>query len=308
MPDSLAEAYPRYEHLLAATQLSLAMFGMGALLAPRDFALVFRKPRALTLGLAIQLGAVPAVAAALGWLLPVEAGVAAGLVLVASVPGGTISNVITYLGRGHIALSISLTAVTTVGALATTPLLLRVWLGNSVPEFEMPVGAVAREIAVTLLLPLAAGMLFGARFPRYQQLVSSWAIRASVFCILLIAVGAGGSGRIDPRSFGVWGLLAQLGFAVAVQALAWAGSRAARLPADEHLALVIEVTVRNTNLAVMVKALLFPAVAGRADPIGDGMLFVAVLYGAFGLLLATPVVLWNRRRTPLVPVAAAAPS
>lgn len=298
------EAYPRYEHLLAASQLSLAMFGMGVLLAPRDFARVFRNPRALALGLAIQLAVVPALAAGLGVALPVEAGVAAGLVLVASVPGGTISNVITYLGRGHIALSISLTAVTTVGALVTTPLLLRMWLGSSVPDFEMPVAAVAREIAVTLLLPLAAGMLFGARFPQRRQAVARWAIRASVFCILLIALGAGGSGRIDPRSFGHWGLTAQLAFGVSVQALAWLGSRAAGLPPDERLALVVEATVRNTNLAVMVKALLFPAVVGRLDPIGDGMLFVAILYGGFGLLLATPIVLWNRHRTALLPIAA----
>ncbi len=305
---SLFAAYPQYEHALAAAQLAFAMLGMGALLAPRDFGLVFARPRALLLGLAIQLAAVPALAAGLGRALPVEAGIAAGLVLVASVPGGTMSNLVTFLGRGNVALSVSVTAVTTVGALATTPALLRLWLGSSVPDFEMPVARVAREISLTLLLPLAAGMLFGARRPDLRDGFSRWCIRASLFCILGIALGAGGSGRLDPRDFGVWGLAAQGLLAAAVLATAWLGCRASGLAAPDRFALVVEATVRNTNLAVLVKALLFPAVAGRADPIGDGMLFVAVLYGGFQLLLAVPLVLWSRWRTAPPPLAAPAPS
>lgn len=291
----LFEAYPAYERALAAGQLMLAMLGMGALLAPRDFGLVLSKPRALLLGLGLQLALIPALASGFGRLLPVEAGIAAGLVLVASVPGGTMSNVFTYLGRGHIALSVSLTAVTTVGALLTTPALLRMWLGASVPEFEMPVALVAREIALTLLLPLSLGMLFGAWQPRHREVFSRWCVRASLFFIALIALGAGGSGRLDPRSFGLWGLLGQLLFCVGVQALAWLACRAAGLAPAERLALVVEATVRNTNLAVLVKALLFPAVAGQVDPIGDGMLFVAVLYGGFQLLVVTPIVVVSRR-------------
>ena len=81
------EAYPRYEHLLASAQLDFAMLGMGAVLSPRDFLGVVRSPRALAIGLAVQLVAVPLLAGFLGALLPVPAGIAAGLVLVATETG-----------------------------------------------------------------------------------------------------------------------------------------------------------------------------------------------------------------------------
>ena len=297
----MIEAYARYEHLLATSQLVFAMLGMGALLAPRDFALVLRRPRAFALGLAIQLGVVPALAAGLGWALPVAAGIAAGLVLVASVPCGTISNLLVYLGRGHVALSISLTAVTTVGALVTTPALLRLCLGASLPEFEMPVWAVAREIAVALLVPLAAGMTLGARLPQGKEVFSHWCIRTSLGFMALIALGAAASGRLDPRAFGIWGLFAMLAFGCAVQTAAWLGSRAAALHPADRLALLATASMRNTNLAVMVKAIVFPAAAARVDPIGDGMLFTALLYGGFGLLVVAPTVLWHRLRPAVAP-------
>ena len=83
------ERYPEYEYLLASGQLAFAMLGMGALLAPRDFVDVFRRPKALGLGLAIQLVTVPLVALVLGRVLPVPPGIAAGLALVAAVPGGS---------------------------------------------------------------------------------------------------------------------------------------------------------------------------------------------------------------------------
>ena len=88
------------------------MLGMGALLVPRDFVAVVREPRGLLVGLTVQLVAAPLIAFAIGVWLSVPAGIAAGLVLVGAVPGGTMSNVVTHLGRGNIALSIGLTAVT----------------------------------------------------------------------------------------------------------------------------------------------------------------------------------------------------
>ena len=119
------EAYPRYEYALASTQLAFAMLGMGALLGFGDFARVVRSPRGLAIGLFVQLAIVPGLAAVLSGALPVPPGIAAGLVLVAAVPGGTMSNVLTYLAYGNIALSITLTTLTTLGALVTTPFLLR---------------------------------------------------------------------------------------------------------------------------------------------------------------------------------------
>lgn len=293
----LFDWYPEYEYTLASTQLLLAMLGMGALLAPRDFVSVVRSPRALIVGLSLQLVGIPVIAFGIGMALSVPAGIAAGLVLVAAVPGGTMSNVVTHLGRGNIALSIGLTAVTTVGALATTPTILRVFVGDFLPpDFEMPVARVAWEIGMTLLLPLASGMAIGMRFPAGRGTFSKWAIRGSLTAIGIMVLGAAGSDRLDPQSYGTTGLASILLLAIAAQVLAWIACRGAGLRGPDRLAILVEVTIRNTNLAILLKASLFPAEVGKVDPIGDGMFFAAALYGGFALLIATPPVLLARRR------------
>ncbi len=290
--------YPSYEYQLASAQLAFAMLGMGALLSPKDFATVVRSPRALTVGLAVQVIAAPLAALAIGRAFPIEAGIAAGLVLVAAVPGGTMSNVVTYLGRGNIALSIALTGITTVGALVMTPLILRLFIGDFLPpDFEMPVGRVAWEIGVTLLLPLFTGMLVGARFVGIRARLSRWSIRASIAVIAVMVIAAGGSGRVDIEAVGVIGVASIFTLAAACQLIAWLSCRAAGLAAGDRTAVVIEATIRNINLAVLVKASLFPAVAGQVDPIGDGMFFTALLYGGVSFLFATPPIVLARRRT-----------
>lgn len=290
------ERYAEYEYGLASAQLLFAMFGMGALLGPSDFAAVFRRPRELALGLLLQWVVVPSAAIGLVSVFAVPPGVAAGMALVAAVPGGTMSNVFTYLARGNIALSISLTAITTVASLLTTPVLLRLMAGVHLPaDFEMPVGRIAFEIGAVLLAPLFAGMVVGALLPGRRAALSRWSIRISFVCIGLMVVGSAGAGRLDVAAYGLVGPAAVVLLCAVFQLLAWSITLAAGSGEPERIAISIEVTIRNTNLAVMVKASLFPAVTGVVDPIGDGMFFVALLYGGAALPLSMiPIVLGRR--------------
>lgn len=297
--DYLFQHYADLEYFLASSQLAFAMLGMGALLTPDDLFSVFSKPRQLLLGLGMQLAVVPAIALVVAAALTLPPGIVAGLALVAAVPGGTMSNILTHIGRGNIALSISLTAVTTVGALATTPLLLRLLAGTHLPpDFVMPTARIAFEIGVVLLLPLATGMVIGNLLPAIRSLFSKWCIRTSFFFIGLIVVGSAGAGRLDPSAYGTVGPLAIVLFCFLIQAAAWGVTLAARLSLRDRVAVGIEVTLRNTNLALMVKASLFPAVTGVADPVGDGMFFVALLYGGVALPLSIIPIVVGRRATP----------
>ena len=273
------------------------MLGMGLLLTPEDIRVVFRRPSALAVGLGLQLLVAPLIAFLLMRGLPLEIGIAAGLALVAAVPGGTLSNIFTYLGGGNIALSVSLTGVTTLGSLLTTPILLRLLLAAHLPpDLEMPVDRVVFDIAVVLLLPLLVGMLLCQWLPRQRRWLSRWSIRASLGFIAAMIVGSAGAGRLDPMSYGWTGPLTVFVLAIAFALAAQLATRLARLPDGDRLAIGIEVTLRNTNLAILVKASLFPAVAGVADPIGDGMFFVALLYGGIQLGAAGLLILLSRRR------------
>lgn len=280
------EFYVRHEYWFATVQLALAMLGMGATLRIRDFVAVFTRPSALLLGIAIQWLVVPFVA----WRLIVDLdpvpGVAIGLALCAAIPGGTMSNVFTFLGRGNVALSIAMTVVTTLGCLVATPVILGLLIEHYMPAtFVMPVGQIATEIALILLLPLALGMAALEIFPRRAPDVSKWCIRGSIFVILLIVIGASGADRIDIRDFDARSLLA-LSLLVGVLAtLSWLIPLCLRRPPAECTAINIEVTIRNGNLGLLIKASMFPAVLGVADPVGDMVLLTVLMYGGFALPL-----------------------
>jgi BASS family bile acid:Na+ symporter len=251
----------------------------------------------------VQLAGAPLVALLVNAFLDPPLGLALGLILVAAVPGGTISNVLTYMARGNVPLSISLTAVTTLGCLVVTPTLLRLLMaGHLAADFRMPAGDIAFDIAFVLLLPLAAGMIVGTTLPGFRGRFSTWCIRASLAVIGLIIIGSAGAGRIDAGAFGWMGPLVIVLFAFTIQQVSNVAVLACGLKSRDLVAIGIEVTVRNTNLALLIKASLFPAVVGVADPIADGVLFVVLLYGGVALLVATPLYVIGRRgeRAPLV--------
>jgi BASS family bile acid:Na+ symporter len=291
--------YAAYEYPLAASQLFLAMLGMGALLTPRDFMLEIQRPKGLLVGISFQWLLVPLIAFAVGAVLPVPAGIAAGLIMVAAVPGGTLSNILTLYGRGNIALSISLTSLTTVAALAATPLLLKIYLSQYLPEnFTMPTGRIAVDIFFTLIIPLLLGMLVQARASiESSARFSKISIRVSLMLIVVMVVGAGGSGRLSADAYGVMGIAALVIFALAVQGSCILASRLLDLPHRDGLAILIEATFRNISLAVAVKAVVFPAQPGVLDPIGDAVLFVTFLYGGISMFLSVVPMLMHRRIT-----------
>lgn len=305
----LFDAYVRHEYFFAATQLILAMLGMGATLTLTDFKEVARAPRSVSIGLVLQMLGVPLIAAAFIAWGELGVGLAIGLALCASIPGGTVSNIFTYFARGHIALSISLTAVATLACLVTTPIVLGLLIAHHMPDdFSMPAGRIATEIGVCLLLPLVLGMLILRAFPRVAPTFSKFCIRGSLFTILLIVVGAAGAGRLDIEAFGMTNLGITVCFIAVITLVGWLVPRVLRVPTADRAAIEIELTVRNTNLGLLIKASLFPAIVGVSDPVGDQVLFTVLLYGGLMLLIGMFQIVAFRRRLPASDVGTAAAS
>ncbi len=293
------ENYAEYEYPLAAAQLVFAMFGMGALLAPRDFILEIKHPKPLSLGLAIQFIMVPLIALAFCTVLPIHQGVAVGILVISTVPGGTMSNILSLFGRANIALSISITAITTVAALVTTPLLLQILIMKYLPDnFSMPTAQIAFDIGVTLILPLIAGMLVHRFYYHYSELISRWSIRISLTIIVIIVIGAAQSGRLDPMNYGLISVVWLVVFAVVLMLISYLISTSARIKIQDRVAITIEVGMRNTSLAIAIKAIIFPAQAGQLDPVGDAVFFAALLYGGIGIITSVIAVLISRRIIP----------
>ena len=218
----MADFYVQNEYWFAATQLILAMLGMGATLTGRDFRDVVREPLAVSAGMAIQLVAVPLTAFLFLRFLGVQDGVAVGIALIAAIPGGTTSNIFTFFARGNSALSISITGLTTLACLVTTPLILSLLISQYLPaDFTMPRGKIIGEIGLTLLLPLAVGMLYLYLYPRSAVTVSKWSIRASLFIILLIVIGSASAGRLDVKAFGLSNVILVTAFTLALAIMAY---------------------------------------------------------------------------------------
>lgn len=288
--------YVRHEYWFAAVQLVLAMLGMGATLTPADFARVFAAPRGFVTGMALQLLLVPAAAYGFIVLIGGSPGVAIGLAICAAVPGGSVTNIFTYLARGNVPLSIALTGITTALCLVTTPLILELLVSPYLPvQFEMPAAQIATEIALALLLPLAAGMLYLRMFPASAPQLSRWCVRGALVVIALIVAGALGAGRLDVGRFG----LANVGWVLAFIALLATVSSVVpqllRSPRRDVIAINIEVTVRNTNLGLLIKASLLPAAVGVGDPVGDQALFTILVYAGCGLAFSGALIPWHRR-------------
>lgn len=292
----MGDLYLRYEYWLAFWQLVLAMFGMGATLRVGDFVAVAKMPKGFVVGLITQVLLVPILVYGILTALDLPAGVAVGLAILAAIPGGTSSNIFTYFAKGHVALSIAITAVTTLGCLLTVPFILDALIGPYVPAgFELPAGKIAFEILISLLIPLALGMLLLRMMPKIAAPISTWSVRISLLLIISIIVGALSAGRLDAEAMGINNMLIVVGFVVVVLLLGFAIPKLFSLPIADVAAIDMEVTIRNVNLGVLIKASLFPVAVGVANPLGDMALFTILLYGGAMNVLVLPMIFLSRR-------------
>ncbi len=166
--------------------LGIVMFGMGITLLPDDFLKVFRRPLLVLFGLVMQFTMMPLIAWLLGTFLNLPLEVLAGLVLVGACPGGTASNVICYLARGDVALSITLTAVSTLCAVLFTPLLTWVYIGQNV---DVPVMPMIKDIFLVVVFPVVLGVLGNVYAGRYLEGVKHiFPVVSMVVIVLIIGI------------------------------------------------------------------------------------------------------------------------
>lgn len=294
----MLEEYARYEYLLASAQVVLVMLGMGATLTLRDFLAVARRPFSLLLGCLSQFAICPLMAIVVQQLWGLEPGIAVGLILISAMPGGPIANLFTFIGRGNVALSIALTAIGAIGSIVTVPLLLQALAGRYVgSHIAMPMDTIIREVFVFLLIPIHVGMLVAKIVPAYAKVFSTICVRLGVAILIAIIVGSTGSGQIRPGDYG-WSVpIAIIVTCLLAQNINVVAFKLLKRPPEDEFAATVAVTIRNVNLALLLKARLFPAAVKGSDPIADGILFVILFYGAVSLIVSVPSVLLHLKLT-----------
>ena len=227
------------------TLLGIIMFGMGLTLSLDDFREVVRRPVDVGVGVASQFLIMPLLAVLLTKIIPMSPEVAAGVILVGCCPGGTSSNVMTYLGKGDVALSVACTSVTTLAAPLVTPFL--VWFFAS--QF-LPVDAMAMFMSIVkvILVPLALGVLAQKLIPGVVKSAVPVLPLVSVTGIVLIvaAVVAGSKGAIATSGlliFVVVVLHNGIGYLLGFTAAKLTGMSVAK-----RKAIAVEVGMQNSGL------------------------------------------------------------
>ena len=175
--------------------LMIVMFGMGLTMKLGDFAVVFRQPRDVIVGCLAQFIVMPLLAFGLGRVFGLNDELLVGVVLVGTCPGGTSSNVITFLSKGDTALSVGMTSINTLLAPFLTPMLTYLYLRTSV---SVDVKAMFMSIIQVVIVPIGLGLLINKVFGNYTQKIRDAlpSVSVTAICLIVAAVVSHNSEKI----------------------------------------------------------------------------------------------------------------
>lgn len=266
--------------------LMIVMFGMGLTMKLSDFAVVFRRPGDVIIGCLAQFIVMPLLAFALGKLFNLNSELLVGVILVGTCPGGTSSNVITYLSKGDTALSIGMTSINTLLAPFLTPALTYLYLRTTV---SVDVGSMFISIIQVVIIPIGLGLLINRLFGKYTQRISDVlpVVSVTAICLIVAAVVSHNSEKILSTGLVIFAvvilhnLLGYLcGYLIGILF---------KMDLPRKKAVAIEIGMQNSGLAASLAGSAFPDLSMATVP---GAIF-SVWHNISGAILAG---YFNRKR------------
>ena len=284
--------------LLLNVSLGVIMFGVALNLTVDDFRRLFRNPRPALVGIGSQFFLLPALTFGLVWLVRPHPSIALGMILVAACPGGNISNFMSMNAEGNTALSVTLTAVSTVLAIVLTPLNLSFWGGLYGPAtsllttVDVSFWRVFKTVTLILGVPLVLGMSVRRAVPRLAQRLSRWMQGLSILLFVGIVIFAlrANFGYLMGYLGVVFDLVLLHNAAALVagyQLATWTG-----LPTTDRQTLALETGIQNSGLGLILIFNFFDGLGGMAVVAG----WWGVWHIVSGLALSS---YWRYRARPL---------
>jgi bile acid:Na+ symporter, BASS family len=178
--------------IILAASLIIIMFGMGLSLTLGDFKRVFSFPKAICIGLLCQIILLPAIGYALAISLELSSTTAIGVMLLAACPGGPTSNMLTYLAKGDLALSVSLTAVASILTILTIPIIVQFAIesfSNTSQVVAVDALTMIKQLLIIVIVPIGIGMLVKRKFPAFASRMEKPVKIASALIFILVVVG-----------------------------------------------------------------------------------------------------------------------
>ncbi len=263
--------------------LGIIMFGLGLDLTPQDFIRVGKRPKAAVIALACQLLLLPLVCFGLCIAFGLPPLMAVGMMLLAASPGGTTANLFSHLFRGDVALNISLTAINSVIAVVTLPIIVNLAVAYFQPG-DMQVGMQFKktlEVFLIVLVPVAIGMTVRRFYPAFAKAMDKPVRLGSILILTLVIVGAALSGREAlMQYFGSIVAIVVL-FCVLSLSLGFLVPRLLKIERPQAIASSFEVGLHNATLAIVIaqSVLLSPEMSLPAAIYGVLMFPLAALFG-----------------------------
>ena len=243
--------------VLLPLALAIMMLGMGLSLVPEDFRRITRYPKAVAVGVVCQIVLLPLIGALIALVVPMQPELAVGLIVLAVCPGGPSSNLVTYLAKGDVALSVTLTAFSSIITVFTIPLFTNLALQHFLGEraaIALPIGSTLLQIFLIPLLPTAIGMAIRHQFPgsarRLEKPMSRLAVGLLALIIVLLLMREGSK---------LPGFLVQVGIGVVLLNLlatlaGFLAGKLFQLPLAQQICIAIEVGIQNGTLAIAITA------------------------------------------------------
>jgi bile acid transporter len=278
------------ETRLLGVMMMVIMLGMGASLTFRDFLIAFKKPKGVLVGILCQYGIMPFLGYLLAVLLGLPPALAVGLILMGCMPGGTTSNIFTYFSKGALALSIMMTSVSTLVAVAAVPSLIAFYskLAGVTGEFAIPASNVA-QVLVVLLVPTIIGMILRKTNPNIGASIELIGSMLGVFVIIFLMVSW------IPRNYQLllttpwYVFFASIGLGLIGMLLGYWLSRLLKQDSNRSRTISLETGIQNGPLAVLIVTLTFK------DEMQQQVLLIPVLYSLFIVLTSSAITVWYRK-------------
>lgn len=282
-------------HDIIPLSLALIMFSMGLSLTLADFRRLLEQPKIICIGLVCQLLLLPAIALLISFVLQLNITLTLGLLLIALCPGGITSNLATRLAGGNSALSVSLTAISSVITIFTLPLALNLAVnifnaGDSLGEssqaiqnLSLPLGPTVQKLATLTLLPLAIAMMIRHFFPIITQKHQAKAVglASAAFIAIIVTVWVKQWENIVHAAATIGGTALALN--VSSIALAWITSKHFRLDQADTTTLMLEVGLQNGALAAIVAM----SVIGNAQLAIPASVYTIIMVCSAAVLIST---------------------
>ena len=289
--------------------LAFVMFGVALGIKTQTFKDVFTNPRSVIVGLLLQWVALPAVTFAIALALSpvITPMIALGMILVASCPGGNISNFISSLSKGNIELSVSMTAISTAMAPVITPLNFYLWgslyssiiaVHSYIPRLVIPFFPMLEQILLLLGVPIVLGLIFARYFPNATKKITKPAQTISILLFLgMVAVSFAQNFQIFLDNIIYVFFIVMLHNAAAL-CTGYFGGKLAKVAVSDRRSLTIEVGIQNSGLGLILlfNAAIFPPEIWHGHY--GGMLFITAWWGIWHIISGL-VVAYFFRRTPV---------